>query len=98
MLSSSSLLLSSSSNKYIGSPSYQELNMDKGFGVGLLNHHDIMNIASTHNKTSAQVLLRWNLQRNVIVIPKSTKMERIIENAAIFDFELTEEEVSYEDM
>ena len=70
--------------------------MDKGLGVGLLNHPDIITIASTHNKTSAQVLLRWNLQRNVIVIPKSIKIERIIENALIFDFELSEEEVSYD--
>lgn len=50
-------------------------------------------IASTHSKTPAQVLIRWNLQRGNIVIPKSSKKERIIENADVFGFELSEEEV-----
>ena len=40
-----------------------------------------------------QVTLRWDLQKDVVTIPKSSKRERIISNAQIFDFELTEEEV-----
>ena len=50
-------------------------------------------IALSHGKTVAQVLLRWNVQRGVVVIPKSTHPERIRENFAIWDFSLTEEEM-----
>ena len=50
-------------------------------------------IASKYNKSVGQVLLRWNVQRGVVVIPKSTHVERIKENIDIFDFELNEEEM-----
>lgn len=50
-------------------------------------------IAETHGKTIGQVLLRWNVQRGVVVIPKSTHIERIEENFRIWDFELSEEEM-----
>ena len=50
-------------------------------------------IAEKHNKTVGQVILRWNIQRGVVVIPKSTHVERIKENIDIFDFELNEEEM-----
>ena len=46
-----------------------------------------------YNKSVGQVLLRWNVQRGVVVIPKSTHVERIKENIDIFDFELNEEEM-----
>ena len=51
-------------------------------------------IASTHGKTVGQVLLRWNVQRGVVVIPKSTHVERIAENFDIFDFELSDDEMA----
>ncbi|MBQ6555249.1 MAG: aldo/keto reductase [Firmicutes bacterium] len=51
-------------------------------------------IAAAHNKTVGQVALRWNVQRGVAVIPKSTHKERIIENFDIFDFELTQDEMA----
>ena len=50
-------------------------------------------IAAAHGKTVGQVLLRWNVQRGVVVIPKSTHEERIAENYLIWDFALTEEEM-----
>jgi len=53
----------------------------------------LQEIAAAHNKSVAQVILRWNLQRGVTVIPKSVKPERIKENIDIRDFELTVEEM-----
>lgn len=49
-------------------------------------------IAEKHGKTVAQIILRWNVQRGVIAIPKSVHMERMKENIDIFDFELDQED------
>jgi 2,5-diketo-D-gluconate reductase A len=54
----------------------------------------IADIAERAGKTPAQVLLRWCVERNVPVIPKSTHRERIAENAGIFDFHLSEQEMA----
>jgi len=51
-----------------------------------------LQIARNHGKTPAQVTLRWLLQRGIGAIPKSVHSSRIVENAAIFDFELAEAE------
>ncbi|MCC7486777.1 MAG: aldo/keto reductase [Burkholderiales bacterium] len=53
-----------------------------------LNDPVVMSIAHRRRRTSAQVLLRWALQHRVVVIPKSSRPERIEENAALFDFAL----------
>lgn len=53
----------------------------------------LQKIAAAHGKTVGQVILRWNVQRGVVVIPKSTHKERIEENIDIWDFTLTEEEM-----
>ncbi|MBS3974176.1 MAG: aldo/keto reductase [Actinobacteria bacterium] len=53
---------------------------------------EILQIARNHGKTPAQVTLRWLLQRGIGTIPKSVHSSRIVENAAIFDFELAEAE------
>ncbi|CAH0144803.1 Glyoxal reductase [Peribacillus sp. Bi96] len=53
----------------------------------------LVSIAEKHNKSVAQVILRWLTQRGVVVIPKSVRKERIIENFNIFDFELSQEDL-----
>jgi len=55
---------------------------------------ELARIARAHGKTEAQVALRWGVQHNFAVIPKSTNPQRIIENAQIFDFQLTSKEMS----
>ncbi|WP_378183190.1 aldo/keto reductase [Aquimarina sp. SS2-1] len=54
-------------------------------------------LAKKYNKTVAQIVLRWNLQKGVITIPKSSKQHRIIANGNLFDFELSIEDVNYID-
>ncbi|MEJ8545102.1 aldo/keto reductase [Brevibacillus borstelensis] len=58
----------------------------------LLDDQVLKEIAAKHGKSVAQVVLRWDLQNGVVTIPKSTKEQRIAENAEVFDFELTKEE------
>lgn len=59
----------------------------------LLGRPELTEIALIHEKSAAQVILRWHLQRGIIVIPKSSNPQRIKENSEIFDFELTEKEM-----
>jgi diketogulonate reductase-like aldo/keto reductase len=54
-------------------------------------------LAEKYNKSVAQVILRWNLQKGVVTIPKSVHKNRIASNADIFDFELSKEDVAYLD-
>jgi len=60
---------------------------------GNIRDDSILKIAERLNKTPAQIVLRWHLQQSVIVIPKSSNKNRIIENSNIFDFELSDEEM-----
>ncbi|MGE7877543.1 aldo/keto reductase [Peribacillus muralis] len=60
----------------------------------LLDNEELQAIATKHGKSVAQVILRWDLQNGIVTIPKSTKEHRIVENSSVFDFELTEEEMS----
>ena len=53
----------------------------------------LLALAEKHNKSVAQIILRWLIQRDVVVIPKSVHKERIIENSNIFDFELSSEDI-----
>ncbi|OAS82166.1 MULTISPECIES: aldo/keto reductase [Metabacillus] len=59
----------------------------------LLQHPILEEIGNKYNKTTAQVILRWDLQNEVVTIPKSVKEHRIIENANIFDFELSQDDL-----
>ncbi len=65
----------------------------RGHTSELLNDETITEIANNHNVTAAQVILRWNLQRGVVVIPGSSNPEHIKENTEIYDFKLTDEEM-----
>ena len=56
-----------------------------------------MAVAEKYNKTSAQILIRWAIDHQFVVIPKSTKEERIIENNSVFDFTLSTEDLSFLD-
>lgn len=60
----------------------------------LLEQPVLQEIAAAYGKSVAQVILRWDLQHGIITIPKSTKEQRIIENAALFDFQLSDEDMS----
>ena len=59
-----------------------------------LNSETLLRIAAVHDKSTAQVILRWNIQLGIIPLPKSGNPERIQENIDIFDFELTPEEMT----
>lgn len=60
----------------------------------LQDNPTIVALANKHKKTPAQIILRWDLQNGVVTIPKSVKEHRIIENADIFDFELSTEDMN----
>ncbi|MFJ3840776.1 aldo/keto reductase [Streptomyces sp. NPDC090054] len=60
----------------------------------LFSHPALGGIAAAHGKSVAQVVLRWLVQRGVVVIPKSVRPERMAENLDVFDFELTPDEMA----
>lgn len=60
----------------------------------LLGHETLTGLAAKHGKTSAQIVLRWHLQLGLVAIPKSVTPERIRANIDIFDFELSEDDMT----
>ena len=60
----------------------------------LFTHPVLAGIATAHGKSVAQVVLRWLIQRDVIVIPKSVRAERMAENYDVFDFALTDDQMA----
>lgn len=65
----------------------------RGYTAELLGDKVITGIAKTHGKSSAQIILRWNLQKDVVVIPGSNNPDHIKENTELYDFELTDDEM-----
>lgn len=65
----------------------------RGHTSELFNDETIVEIANNHQVSSAQVILRWNLQRGIVVIPGSSNPEHIKENTEIYHFALTDEEM-----
>jgi diketogulonate reductase-like aldo/keto reductase len=62
---------------------------------GRISGDDVLErIAAAHGKTAGQVALRWLVQQNAVVIPRTSKIERLTENAAVFDFELDAAEMA----
>ena len=59
-----------------------------------LNHLTLIRLAKKYGKTSAQILIRWSLQHDLVVIPKSIHENRIKENSEVFDFQLEEEDMN----
>lgn len=60
---------------------------------GMFTEPVLQEIAVKHNKTAAQIILRWNIQQGVVIIPKSVHKERMEENLAIWDFTLDKEDM-----
>ena len=65
----------------------------RGYTAELLNNETICTIAAAHGVSSAQVILRWDLQRGIVVIPGSSNPDHIRESLNLFSFELTSEEM-----
>ena len=65
----------------------------RGYTAELLGDPVISEIAKAHDVSSAQVILRWNLQKGVVVIPDSSNPDHIRENTELYHFSLTEEEM-----
>jgi 2,5-diketo-D-gluconate reductase A len=65
-----------------------------GQGKGLLENEHVQAVAQAKGRTPAQVVLRWHLQLGLVVIPKSVTPSRIAENIALFDFELSEDDMA----
>ena len=61
---------------------------------GLFQNEVLSSIGEKYGKSTAQVMLRWHIQRGVVVIPKSTHYERMVENFNVFDFTLTDEDMA----
>lgn len=58
------------------------------------DHPVVAKVAKKHDKTPAQVFLRWGLQHGYIVIPKSASQKRIVSNKEVFDFQLSDDDMA----
>ena len=77
-----------------GPQSFLELNMQSAHDTSLLfDHSTIKKVAEKHNKTPAQILLRWATQRGIAVIPKSNNQDRLAQNLDVCSFDLSKDEI-----
>jgi 2,5-diketo-D-gluconate reductase A len=65
-----------------------------GKGTDLLTHPTVQELAKAHDRSPGQIVLRWETQQDVVPVPKSANRERLAENLAVFDFDLTEDELA----
>jgi diketogulonate reductase-like aldo/keto reductase len=72
----------------LGAPDHMAFNMDR-WGLPLLTHPRVVSIAQNHGKTTGQVLLRWAIQQNIVVNPRTLNPKHMQDNLNIFNFELT---------
>ncbi len=77
----------------LGAQSYFQLNMAEA-GEAVLEQPQIREIAARHQRTPAQVVLRWGIQRGTAIVPKTSNPARLQENLNLFDFELSAEEMA----
>ncbi len=76
----------------LGAGSYVPLGMAQA-SDSVLNQPVIQEIAQRHQKTAAQIVLRWGVQRGTAVIPKTSRLERLRENISLYDFQLSSDEM-----
>ncbi len=76
----------------LGAGSYVELGMAQA-ADSVLGTELVQQLAAKHNKTPAQVVLRWGIQRDTAVVPKTSRPERLAENLSLFDFALSDDEM-----
>lgn len=77
-----------------GPQSFRELEMESAHSTQLLFDHDVIQkVAKAHNKTPAQVLLRWSTQRGIAVIPKSNNQHRLQQNLDVTAWDLKDAEI-----
>ncbi len=81
-------LLQFCKNKRIHLEAYSPLTRGKR-----LNHAELVKVAERYDKTPAQILIRWSLQHDLVVIPKSSHEERILENSQVFDFHIQQKDM-----
>ncbi len=77
----------------LGAGSYVALSM-AAENDSVLSHPEVLQIASRLHRSPAQVVLRWGVQRGTSVIPKTSRLERLPENLAVFDFTLSDDEMA----
>ena len=77
----------------LGAQSYFQLNMAET-SESVIEQTAIKDIAAKHNRTPAQVVLRWGVQRGTAIVPKTTSEARLKENIALFDFELGDDDMA----
>jgi D-xylose reductase len=76
----------------LGASSYVSIGMATA-GESVLEQPAVIEAARRHGKTPAQIVLKWGVQRGTAVVPKTSRIDRLAENLALFDFELSAEEM-----